>query len=197
MKSMNKICTVLLLLVLFSYNLPAQTVETVGGYPVINLEELRPLGAVLTFSEADDRRKEINAQKPSNSDLLKVGVSVSGPTGKWNNKVSPKFQVMQNDISPQQDWANTWIACSQYSGEGGLQAGEWRLPTVGELQMIWVLHPQLIGINGFTPFSAVAYYSATENSASDEWRVNFSTGLTNSPSYKNRAAPARCVRDLE
>lgn len=196
MKSMNKICTVLLLLVLFSYNLPAQTVETVGGYPVINLEELRPLGAVLTFSEADARRKEMNAQKPSNSAKLEGGASVSGPTGRWNDKMSPKFQVMQKDVSPQQTWANTWIACSKYSKEGG-QAGEWRLPTVGELQMIWVLHPQLIGIDGFTPFSAVAYYSATENNTDDEWRVNFSNGKTSSPDYKTTAAPARCVRDLK
>lgn len=194
---MNKICTVLLLLVLFSYNLPAQTVETVDGYPVINLEELRPLGAVLTFSEADARRKEMNAQEPSNSALLQVGLAVSGVTGTWNDKMSPKFQVMQNNVSPQQDWTNTWIACSQYSGEGGLQAGEWRLPTVGELQMIWVLHPQLKKINGFTPFSAVTYYSATENGKSDEWRVNFSNGKTSTPSYKETAAPARCVRDLE
>lgn len=196
MKSMNKICTVLLLLILFSYNLPAQTVETVGGYPVINLEELRPLGAVLTFSEADARRKKMNEQKPSNSVLLEGGLTVSGPTGTWNDKMSSKFQVMQKDVSPKQDWANTWIACSQYSGEGGLQAGEWRLPTAGELQMIWVLHPELIGIDGFIPFSAVAYYSATENGASDEWRVNFSSGMT-SYSSKNTPAPARCVRDLE
>lgn len=196
MKSINKICTVLLLLVLFSYNLPAQTVETVGGYPVINLEELRPLGAVLTFSEADARRKEMNAQKPSNSDLLQVGLDVSGPTGTWNDKMSPKFQVMQNNVSPQQDWTNTWIACSQYSGEGG-QAGEWRLPTVGELQMIWALHPQLKKINGFTPFTAKSTYSATEKKASQEWRVNFSNGNTSTPNLKKTAAPARCVRDLE
>lgn len=196
MKSMNKICTVLLLLVLFSYNLPAQTIEIVGGYPVINLEELRPLGAVLTFSEADARRKEMNAQKPSNSDLFTGGKDVSGPTGRWNDKMSPKFQVMQKDVSPQQDWTDTWIACSQYSGERG-QAGEWRLPTVGELQMIWVLHPQLKKINGFTPFSAVTYYSGTENTAREEWRVYFSTGQTSAPSYKYVKAPARCVRDLE
>lgn len=192
---MNKVCTGLLLLILFSYNLPAQTATSVSSYPVIDLSALSPLGAVLSSSEASTRRTQMNSQTPSNDALLGVGIDVSGYNGTWNAKMSPKFQIMRSDLSSTSDWTTVWKSCKSYSGEGG-GAGQWRLPTERELQMIWILHPQLRQISGFNAFAASTYYSATENSATDEWRVNFSNGQSSSPSYKKTATYARCVRDL-
>lgn len=195
MRYVVKICKFFLLLVLFNVDLSAQTVTTVSGYPVIDLSALNPLGAVFSSADASTRRTQMNQQTPSNTAYLGVGSSVSDHNGTWNAKMSIKFQVMRaNHTVGTTDWATAYNQCKSYNGEGGA-AGQWRLPTQRELMMIWILHPQLIGKGGFTAFAATSYWSATENSATYAWYVNFYHGGV----YINTKANAyrvRCVRDL-
>lgn len=196
----DKICKFFLLLVLFSFNLSAQTVTTVGGYPVIDLSALEPLGAVLSSEEASDRRAAMNAQTPSRSEFLGVGADTSAENGAWNAKMSVKFQVMCNNMGKyayEIKWDTNYDLCKKYSGEDG-SAREWRLPTQRELHMIWILHPQLIGVGGFKAFDIDQFYwSATESRADQTraWIMDFSDGSVTT-NNKTGTHYIRCVRDL-
>lgn len=192
----GKICKFFLLSVLFSFSLSAQTVTTGSGYPEIDLSALNPLGAVLSSADASARRSLMNQQSPSNTAYLGVGSSVSDHKGTWNAKMSVKFQVMRaNHTGGTTDWASAYDWCKNYAGEGG-GAGLWRLPTQRELIMIWILHPQLIGIEGFNAFSANNYWSATEYNSNYGWNMSFNNGNLGHPGKSNNPCFVRCIRDL-
>ncbi|MCL3849853.1 DUF1566 domain-containing protein [Parabacteroides sp. GYB001] len=195
MYRINKVCIYLLLLLIFSAgSMSAQVVTMPSGYPVIDLSALNPLGAVLSSTEAASRHAQIKQQTPSNTDFLSAGSSVSGQNGSWNARMSIKYQVMRADLEVTVDWAAAWKACASYNGEGG-GTGSWRLPTQRELLMIWILHPQLIGKGHFTAFFAGGYWSATEYSTNNVWRVYFGNGTVGT-SNKTNSFYVRCVRDL-
>lgn len=165
-------------------------------YPVIDLSELSPLNCLLTTPEAADRRKLMNEQKPSESDYLAVGSTISRALGSWNIKMSPQFQVMRNNITVEATgWVNGYNLCKQYNAEGG-KAGEWRLPTQRELFMIHGLHPQLLEQGDFTAFSNATYWCATEgNVATTAWNYGF--GIINMDGDpKTTLFLVRCIRDL-
>lgn len=194
MYRINKVCIdLLLLLILFAGSISAQVVTTPSGYPVIDLSTLSPLGVVLSSAEAASRRTTMNQQTPSTTSYL-VGSSVSGHNGSWNAKMSIKYQVMRANLRVGVNWVSAWNACKSYNGEGG-GAGTWRLPTQREYQMIWILHPQLIGKGGFTSFSANFYWSATERTATIAWYMGFHNGDM-SFIDKTGTHSVRCVRDL-
>ncbi|WP_455638331.1 Lcl C-terminal domain-containing protein [Parabacteroides sp.] len=182
------------MLVLFSVDLSAQIATTVSGYPVIDLNALSPLKAVLSSTEASAKRTEMNNSTPSNAELLAKELSVSGENGTWNAKMSGKFQVMSTDLVKSY-WATAYRLCKEYNGEGG-GAGQWRLPTQRELYMIWVLHPQLIGKGGFVEFTTARYWSATEMDTSNAWIVNFHSGSMYTISKGSTQEVVRCIRDL-
>lgn len=192
----NKIYIGLVLLILFGTNLSAQIATTVSGYPVIDLSALDPLGAVLPSSEAITRRTQMNGQTPSNTVYLGVGSSVSGYNGTWNAKMSPKYQVMRSNISNGTDWANAWTLCKNYNGEGGV-VGTWRLPTTRELQMIWVLQPQLIGKGSFNALTASGYYwTGSEGGDTTAGNMSFISGGTWTGDSKTNSYQVRCIRDI-
>lgn len=196
MHYVDKICKLFLLLVLFRVDLSAQTATTVSGYPVIDLSALNPLGAVLSSAEASSRRTLMNQQTPSNTAYLGVGSSVSGYNGTWNAKMSPRYQVMRSNISSGTDWANAWTLCRNYSGEGG-SAGAWRLPTTRELQMIWVLQPQLMGKGSFNALTSSGYYwTGSEGSGTTAGDMSFSSGGTWTGDSKTSSYQVRCIRDI-
>lgn len=196
MYQINKVCIdILLLLILSVSSISAQVVTTSNGYPVIDLSALNPLGAVLSSAEAENRRTTMNLQKPSNSEILGATLSASGENGTWNAKMSIKYQVMQNNLGPIIDWTSAWKACSSYNSEDG-RTGQWRLPTQRELQMIWILYPQLLGTKGFTGFFANRYWTSTEVSETKAWFVGFGIGDSSSSSKSDLSGFVRCVRDL-
>lgn len=197
MYSMNQVYVCLFVLLFQSVSsLSAQVVSTSADGPVIDLSALNPLGCVLSSSEAVTRRTAMYASgAPSNNALLSVGLNVSGHNGTWNAEMSTKYQVMRaNHTVGATDFVSAWNACKTYNGEGG-SAGTWRLPTQRELDMIWILHPQLIGKVGFTAFGATDYRSSTEYDASQAWYIAFSNGYPNYSS-KTAARNVRCIRDL-
>ncbi|WP_455639590.1 Lcl domain-containing protein [Parabacteroides sp.] len=200
MKRINKILLIVLLsLSIGTTILQAQTVTTVtlGGkqYPVIDLTELTPLGCVLTKKECDERRAAMYANNinPSSTSLI----SINGTDGAWNKKMSSKFQIMKGDYSNNATWVEAWNGCKAYTGSsdgGGSQAGQWRLPTQKEFEMIFLLYPQLLEDKLMSAFGT-GYWHATENNKEEAWNVNFINGIT-APNKKVNGSWVRCIRDL-
>ncbi|WP_455638368.1 Lcl domain-containing protein [Parabacteroides sp.] len=178
-----------------SGSLSAQVATTVNGYPVIDLTALKPLGCILSSSEAAARTVEINGKTATTDQFLdRADGAISGTDGKWNEKMSSRIQVMRNNYSAGYTWVNAYEKCKTYEGEGGA-AGEWRLPTQREQQIIKILHPQLVGKGGFTAYlNNSTYWTATEFTTGNAWYVGIS-GST-APMAKANTGVARCVRDL-
>ena len=123
-----------------------------------------------------------------------------------DNALSLEFEVAAEDcnstnasgVTPdsgndQYSWDNALSACAAYS-QAGTSAGQWRLPTIKELETIYAKKDGLTGVGSFTSRS---YWSATEASSSiyGAWYVNFGYGDT---SYygKSNTHYVRCVRDV-
>ncbi|WP_455640000.1 Lcl domain-containing protein [Parabacteroides sp.] len=181
--------------------LSAQTATAINGYPVIDLSAWKPLGAVLSSSEAAARTTAMKALTPA-ADKYSDGVdgTLSGMAGEWNAKMSSKYQVMKEDYNSGEKmiWVEAWNKCKAYSGSsdgGSSQTGQWRLPTQRELLMIWTLQPQLIGKGGFSPMSN-SYWTSTESATNSAFTVRFDHGSANSAASKTSAPKLRCVRDL-
>lgn len=69
--------------------------------------------------------------------------------------------------------------CYQYS-TSGKSAGEWYLPSAGELTLLWELHKTGIICNDkqdcFSDFSRAGYWSSSEHSIESAWYLNFVSG---------------------
>lgn len=90
-------------------------------------------------------------------------------------------------------WDNALLACAAYS-QAGTSAGQWRLPTIKELETIYAKKDGLTGVGSFAGDN---YWSATEGSGSSirAWLVSFYDGYT----YNNGTSlniSVRCVRDI-
>lgn len=77
--------------------------------------------------------------------------------------------------------------CNKYSRANangkGLLAGKWWLPSLGELAMIWAnfdkINYALSKINGATQLRKTLYWSSTQNSADNAWKLPLADGLVN------------------
>ncbi|KAA3145049.1 DUF1566 domain-containing protein [Alistipes indistinctus] len=92
-------------------------------------------------------------------------------------------------------WDNALLACAAYS-QAGTSAGQWRLPTIKELGLIYSKKSQLTGVGSFT--TSNGYWSVTEYSSysSYAWNVNFDAGYTYYIGKSNDKNYVRCVRDI-
>lgn len=179
----------------------AQTVTTVtlGGnqYPVIDLTELTPLGCVLTKKECDERRAAMYAGNITPDAATSISNNLTNAA--WNKKMSSKFQIMKGDYSTNASWMQAWNGCKTYTGAsdgGGSQAGQWRLPTLKEFEMINLLYPQLQK-QGLMTKLGTGYWHATEyeNNSEYAWNTNFINGIINA-NLKTNGSFVRCIRDL-
>ena len=70
--------------------------------------------------------------------------------------------------------------CAAYSN-GGVAAGSWWLPSLGELGLIYekydAINAALEKISGATQLSRITYWSSTEHSNTTAWILNFSNGF--------------------
>ena len=85
--------------------------------------------------------------------------------------------------------------CAAYSN-GGVTAGSWWLPSLGELGLIYekfdAINAALKKISGATQLSRITYWSSTEGSATSAWNLNFSSGFrggNTKTAYKLRVRP--------
>lgn len=86
--------------------------------------------------------------------------------------------------------------CAAYSN-GGVAAGSWWLPSLGELGMIYeklsVINSALTKINGATPIPTIGHWASTEYSETSAWVMGFSTGTRGTYSKINNVFRARPV----
>lgn len=109
-------------------------------------------------------------------------------TGKANTDAIIKASSTTN-ITNTEAYASGF--CNTYSRANangkGLLAGEWWLPSLGELTMIWAnfdkINYTLSKIRGATQLQKAWYWSSTQNSAGNAWRLALSDGFANN-SYK-------------
>lgn len=202
MYRIKKVCiNLLLLLILPISSLSAQKVIEVTidnvKYPAIDLSDLKPLGAVLSYEEAVARRDEMYKLTPSDNALSSNDNLLERNTvGRYTTKMSQKYQVMRANLGTTYTWAAAWKACQKYADEGGA-AGTWRLPNLRELKMIWILYPQLIGKGNFIAFNSFYYHSSTESYSSMNCYVNFDNGLTRELTKGSYNINVRCIRDIK
>ena len=75
-------------------------------------------------------------------------------------------------------WCNAYERIN--AGGKGLKAGAWWLPSLGELYLMFANYTKinyaLSKISGATLLSKIAYWSCTETSATNVWRLNFNYG---------------------
>lgn len=122
------------------------------------------------------------------------------------NALSAKFEVAGADCNKENalgvtqtsnryTWADAQSACATYA-QAGTSAGDWRLPTIKEVEAIYAKRGELSGI-----FTDYTYASTTEDSNNNNlvWGVFFFDGTTGSytkvPTSNYYAV--RCVRDVD
>lgn len=135
-------------------------------------------------------------------DITASGVAVTGNymVG-WSD--AGGYAAADNNLAASSETASAASGCAAYNGPSGTDtAGTWRLPTMRELQLVYVLYPRLnsLGATNWTDFnSGWVYVSATEQSETNCYSVDFGNGSNNivqknMPRYG--AGYVRCVRDL-
>ena len=129
-----------------------------------------------------------------------------------DNALAAKLQVAKEDcnstnapgVVPDYNdscyyWTNAVAACAAYTQTGTTYeqtAGNWRLPTKAELELIYAQRNELTGIDSFSNLS-FPYISATESSANNTriWTISLTTGFIGRY-IKDDAYLVRCVRDI-
>ena len=120
-----------------------------------------------------------------------------------DNALSSEFEVAAEDCSSTNApgvtqsgntyiWDNALPACAAYT-QAGTSAGQWRLPTIKELETIYAKKDGLTGVGSF---ASNGYWSATVGGHNGSaWHVNFYDGHTygGGNGYPN---DVRCVRDI-
>lgn len=86
--------------------------------------------------------------------------------------------------------------CAAYSN-GGVTAGSWWLPSLGELGLIYekldAINVALARISGATQIPTIGHWSSTENSETSAWVMGISTGTRGTYSKTNNEFRARPV----
>ena len=123
-----------------------------------------------------------------------------------NNRFAARFEVSASFFSEPtgktQNWEDVKSKCASYSESSG-DAGTWRLPTIRELRLIYVLRDELTSVNfSINTYNQFNCWSATEDSSSSDkvWVVSVLHEMSISSYFKQHVAAsyafAYCVRDL-
>ena len=99
----------------------------------------------------------------------------------WTGKTSTAAQITHNECKTESYAPGFCASYERVNANGqGLTAGRWWLPSLGELMMIYAnmrkINYALSLINGATQLAETAYWSSTEHSATDAWRLNLNLG---------------------
>ena len=102
----------------------------------------------------------------------------------WNGKTLTSAIVANATLAADGDgfasgWAHAYSR-SNASGQGGLTAGKWWLPSIGELAFIMSnynkINKALAAITGANQLQGGAYWSSTEYSAANAWYLPLGNG---------------------
>lgn len=99
----------------------------------------------------------------------------------WTGKTSTAAQITHNECKTESYAPGFCASYERVNANGqGLTAGEWWLPSLGELMMIYAnmrkINYALSLINGATQLAETWYWSSTEYSATNAWKLNLSDG---------------------
>lgn len=130
---------------------------------------------------------------PTESSLLWSSAAISGGGttsydrvtvyNDWNGKQNTASQVAASSSSAITNTSSYAPGfCSLYS-RGGLGAGKWWLPSVGEMMMIYAnykkINSALSKITGSTPLAETWYWTSTEASSTYAWYLDLRNGVLN------------------
>ena len=153
-----------------------------------------PAGAVTSTSKT-----AVYALYTPDNFLWLINATDNLSTGTINATVYEKLEIAPQDLGTSglgtgtmtMNWSAAFTACKglNHNGTG------WRLPTQRELLLIWIFKSVIDSFPGMTAFAANSYWSATEQSATHAYPVNFLNGnMYQSP--KTSPARVRCVREI-
>ena len=116
----------------------------------------------------------------------------------WTGKTSTAAQITHGECNTESYAPGFCASYERVNANGqGLTAGEWRLPSLGELMMIYAnmrkINYALSLINGATQLAETWYWSSTEHSAVNAWILYLSYGAA---SYATKATGQGSVRPV-
>ena len=99
----------------------------------------------------------------------------------WTGKTSTAAQITHDECKTESYAPGFCASYERVNANGkGLTAGRWWLPSLGELMMIYAnmrkINYALSLINGATQLAETWYWSSTEYSAANAWRLGLSNG---------------------
>lgn len=102
----------------------------------------------------------------------------------WNGKASTAAQITHAECNTSSYAPGFCAAYSRVNASGkGMTAGRWWLPSLGEMMMIYAnmkkINYALSLISGATPLAETWYWTSTEGSATNAWRLYLGAGLAN------------------
>lgn len=103
----------------------------------------------------------------------------------WTGKTSTAAQITHSECNTESYAPGFCASYERVNANGkGLTAGRWWLPSLGELMMIYAnmrkINYALSLINGATQLAETAYWSSTECSATNAWRLYLGDGTAGS-----------------
>lgn len=115
----------------------------------------------------------------------------------WTGKTSTAAQITHNECKTESYAPGFCASYERVNANGqGLTAGKWWLPSLGELMMIYAnmrkINYALSLINGATQLVETWYWSSTEYSATNAWRLYLSLGYASGytkATYQGRVRP--------
>ena len=116
----------------------------------------------------------------------------------WNGKTSTAAQITHAEASGAGYAPGFCANYSRTNANGhGLTAGKWWLPSLGEMMMIYAnmtkINYALSLINGATQLVEDAYWTSTEPSATNAWKLILGDGLANTGTKASNANRVRAV----
>ena len=86
--------------------------------------------------------------------------------------------IATNTANPESSSGPGW---GRSGGKPGKGAGEWYLPAVGELALLWELHHAGVICNAkqecFKDFDQQSYWTSSEGNKNKAWYLNFFSGI--------------------
>ena len=120
----------------------------------------------------------------------------------WNGKANTASQISKSTSSAVTNTASYAPGfCNLYSRANangyGLTAGKWWLPSLGEMMMIYAnmtkINYALSLISGATQLQETAYWTSTESSAPNAWRLYLSSGSASNTTKASSTTRVRAV----
>jgi hypothetical protein len=206
---MKKIVVIVFAGLLVSAGLQAQKVYIKNNKVILDLTEGMPAGAITNVSKT----AIYDNITVSNTVLTVITGHNNDTGGDINRTVFQKLEIAPHNVNAASgtmgapstyttDWVTAFNACKNSTHNGD---NDWRLPTQRELMMMCIFKEALDTAflrlspsgTGGTALSAVAYWSATEYTASYAWYVDLNLGTTNHSNDKTyTGVRVRCVREV-